>query len=159
MADFSYSGLLIPIENPCASKQLARGRHLKLLGGREISKFYPIREEDDRAKKDTSSAALLLCRLHALAQGDCIIKVASLLLFLYRACLVMSLNISSTFLLPFALVSNSWMPTCDENLLASSVRTTSLSGMSSLFPTTRQHSVISNLNTVFTGTLIHLIFG
>ena len=42
---------------------------------------------------------------------------------------------SSTFLLSFALVSNSLIPICSANLCASSVSTTFLSGQSSLLPT------------------------
>ena len=42
---------------------------------------------------------------------------------------------SSTFLLSFALVSNTWMPICSANFIASSLSTTFLSGSSSLLPT------------------------
>ena len=48
---------------------------------------------------------------------------------------VMALNISSTFLLSLALVSNSWIPIWLAKRWASSVRTTFRSGISSLFPT------------------------
>ena len=46
-----------------------------------------------------------------------------------------TIHTSSTFLLSFALVSNTWIPICSANFTASSFTTTFFSGLSSLLPT------------------------
>ena len=53
-----------------------------------------------------------------------------------------TIRTSSTFLLSFALVSNTWIPICSANFTASSFTTTFFSGLSSLLPTWEKQNKI-----------------
>ena len=53
-----------------------------------------------------------------------------------------TIHTSSTFLLSFALVSNTWIPICSANFTASSFTTTFFSGLSSLLPTWEKQNKI-----------------